>query len=291
MKNGLLDVQGYRLDSINQVSILRNESEDQSVSWASIVKLTLSLGQPYPNALEDGRTPTRVEVLSRTLTTNIYNKQYLALSLSGCLFIDYILSLQIRHKLMPWSSADEFQPHHTPLQNQSTLNGIHYSHLSLSGRPIVSLCIRNDSPIRLAQLQHEFDQSGGKKRRLFKIENSYLSTRRRSLNEDDEAWILHGVSVPFVLRRLLNENYKFIGEAYAYDVMHGEVLGMDLPRRQIVLECGQGERQAGRKQFTHRRFECGYDLKPCHTQSQCSQGACFSTPKSSFSRSAIGTRA
>ena len=92
------------------------------------------------------------------------------------------------------------------------------------------------SPIELAQLQHEFDQSGGNKRRLFKTNDNYLGTGPRSLSEGDEIWILNGGAVPFVLRPLPNGNYRLIGESFVYGVMHGESRALNLNQRQIVIE-------------------------------------------------------
>ncbi|KAF2471045.1 uncharacterized protein BDR25DRAFT_29912 [Lindgomyces ingoldianus] len=249
MANGFLDVQGYQLSFIDQASVLTTETDDASASWASIVKLALSLEQPYPSLREDNKSPSRVEVLWRTLTTNTYNKQCPAPSSTGTLFIDYILNLQIRHRLTPWSSADEFQPHHSPLSESiypewSTLLCLEplnspYSFSVYKERlstVVESMFSGAYSPIGLAQLQHEFDQCGGKKRRLFRTQHNYLGTGPRSLREGDEVWVLDGASVPFILRRSPTGNYKLIGEAYVHGVMHGELLGMGLPRRQITIE-------------------------------------------------------
>ena len=74
MAQGELDVQGYQLDTIDQTSVLLNETNDPSNSWASIVKLALSLVMPYPNPVWKSKIPTRLEVLWRTLCTDTYNK-------------------------------------------------------------------------------------------------------------------------------------------------------------------------------------------------------------------------
>ena len=42
--------------------------------------------------------------------------------------------------------------------------------------------------------------------------------------------------MPFVLRRLSNENYRLIEEAFVYGVIHGEVHGMGLSKRSITIE-------------------------------------------------------
>jgi len=249
MANGELEVTGYHLDTIDQTSVLQTESDDPSASWASTVKLALSLDLPYPNPGKRKKIPGRVGVLWRTLTTDVYNKIYPAPERTGSLFIDYILNLQIRHRLTPWSSSDDFQPHHSPLSDSiypewRTLLQLEPANSQYSleryrerlATVVESMFNGTYSPIGLAQLQHEFDQSGGKRRRLFKTKEGYLGTGVRSLREGDEVWILHGAGVPFVLRPQSNGNYRLVGESFVYGVMHGEVQGLSLPRRQITVE-------------------------------------------------------
>jgi hypothetical protein len=249
LAQGLLDVQGYMLGRVDQTAVLSHEFEDPSASWASIVKLALSLELPYPNPVKKRQEPSRIEVLWRTLATNIYNKTYPAPLAAGSLFVDYILNLQIRHRLMPWSSADEFQPHHSPRSESiypewNTLLQLEPkdSPYCLSkykerlGTVVESMFNGTYSPIELAQLQHEFDQGGSKKRRLFRTSSNHLGTGPRSLGIGDEVWILNGGCVPFVLRPQSHGNYKLIGEAYVHGVMHGEVKAMEIPRRHITIE-------------------------------------------------------
>jgi hypothetical protein len=249
MADGLLDVQGYQLDYIDETSLLLDESLDPSASWASLVKLTLSLNLPYPTASKSGNCTSRVEILWRTLTTDIYAHTHPAPPAVGSLFIDYILNLQIRHRLMPWSGKDAFQPHHSPLSDSiypewRTLLGLepaespyclnkYKERLTLV---VESMFNGSYSPIELAQLQHELDQSGGKKRRVFKTHGGYMGTGPRSLRAGDEVWVLHKAGLPFVLRPQPNGNYRLIGEAFVYGVMHGEALELGLPRQHITIE-------------------------------------------------------
>lgn len=250
MDSGLLDVQGYRLGYIAQASILSDESHDPSASWASIVQLALSLGLPYPDLRNTGNNLSRVEILWRTLTTDTYAHVCPAPPEAGLLFIDYIPNLQIRHRLMPWSSNDEFQPHHSPLSESiypewRTLldlepTGSVYSLEAYKKRlttVVEDMFNGTYSPIGLAQLQHELDQSGGKKRRLFRTSCGYLGTGPRSLKPGDEIWILHRGGLPFVLRpQQTFGNYRLIGEAFVYGVMHGEALDLGSRVQNITLE-------------------------------------------------------
>jgi hypothetical protein len=249
LANGHLDTQGYMLGFVNQTSLLLDEHPDPSASWLSIVKLALSLDLPYPNSAKKLSTPSRIEILWRTLTTNTYNKTYPAPPKTGALFLDYVLNLQIHNRLMPWSSKDHFQPHHSPISDSiypewSTLLRLEPSQSLYSWdnyrerltAVVESIFDGSYSPIHLAQLQHEFDQSGGKRRRLFRTNSNFLGTGPISLRKDDEVWILHGCQVPFVLRRQRNGNCLLIGEAYVHGVMHAEVLAMDLPKRHVTIE-------------------------------------------------------
>lgn len=92
------------------------------------------------------------------------------------------------------------------------------------------------SPIGLAQLQHELDNGGGTMRRLFKTYSKFLGTGPRSLQKGDELWVLAGAPTPFILRSLSNGNYRLVGEAYVYGLMHGEALEMGHSLQDIVLE-------------------------------------------------------
>ncbi|KAJ8109359.1 hypothetical protein OPT61_g7514 [Boeremia exigua] len=250
MNSGLLDVQGCRLGYIDQTSILSDESNDPSASWASIVKLALALEIPYPDPSGTGRNLSRVEILWRTLTTDTYAQMCPAPPEAGLLFIDYILNLQIRHRLMPWASSDEFQPHHSPLSESiypewRTLLRLEPtdSAYSLDAYKKRLTSVVEDmfngtySPIGLAQLQHELDQSGGKKRRLFRTRCGYLGTGSRSLLPGDEIWILRRGDLPFVLRpQPTVGHYRLVGEAFVYGVMHGEAHMLGLPVQDLTLE-------------------------------------------------------
>ncbi|KAF2812997.1 uncharacterized protein BDZ99DRAFT_437772 [Mytilinidion resinicola] len=249
MNNGLLPVQGYLLDVIDNASIMREESQDPVAPWASIVRLALGLDDYYRICRLNYRQISRVEVLWRTLTTNTYARQHPAPTRAGEMFVDYILNLQIRHRLTPWSSDIDFQPQHNPLSASIYPEW----HALLSAEPegspynigaykqrltsvVESMFNGTYSPIGLAQLQHELDNGGGTMRRLFKTHTKFLGTGPRSLQLGDELWVLAGAPVPFVLRRLPNGNHQLVGEAYVYGLMHGEALEMGLSLEKTTLE-------------------------------------------------------
>ncbi|KAH0536279.1 hypothetical protein FGG08_006840 [Glutinoglossum americanum] len=74
-------------------------------------------------------------------------------------------------------------------------------------------------------------------RRLFRTERNYIGITAQSLQEGDTVWVLAGATVPTVLRRLQNGNWKLVGEAYVHGIMNGEaVRGDGVKSEQILLE-------------------------------------------------------
>lgn len=71
--------------------------------------------------------------------------------------------------------------------------------------------------------------------RMFRTTNHYLGLGPVSSAKDDEVWVLLGANVPMVLRRLDHGRYQVIGEAYVYDIMHGEAIRGDVPPVSFVL--------------------------------------------------------
>ena len=61
-------------------------------------------------------------------------------------------------------------------------------------------------------------------RRLFRTGKDFLGNGPRSLEVDDQVWVLAGAKVPFVLRPLENGRYQVVGQAYVHGIMHGEAL-------------------------------------------------------------------
>ena len=64
--------------------------------------------------------------------------------------------------------------------------------------------------------------------RLFRTDNSLLGMGPRSTSEGDEAWVLQGARVPFVLRPNPDTGrYQLMGQAYVHGMMQGEALELD----------------------------------------------------------------
>lgn len=228
---GLLKAEGYLIGRVHEAAIMPYEAADNATCWSSIVNLAMGIDDHYPIQLPEYPPQTRVEVLWRTLMTDIYSRKHPAPPSCGTLFIDYVLNLQIRHTLAPWSNID-FQPHQTPIRVRTPA----WQKLFAMEPPDSSLglhlyrermaAVMEDmfqgtySPIQLSQLQHEFDMASGSLRRVFRTHNGLLGTGARSLKSGDEIWVIGGSKVPLIMRRLPNGNYRLVGESYVHGIMH-----------------------------------------------------------------------
>ncbi|OAP64059.1 hypothetical protein AYL99_00031 [Fonsecaea erecta] len=257
---GLLPIQGFHIDTVAEKAVMPHEATDAGEPWASIVNLVFHLPNPYSMPPIRSAPISRLDVLWRTLTTNTYSRQHPAPSECGALFIDYILNLQIRHRLAPWSSHDtDFQPHQTPI---STLTNPDW-HGLLASEPadspynlsfyrdrltaLVENMLSSDSytPLDLAQLHHDIEHGSGRSRRLFRTKDLLLlGTGSRSLQTGDEVWILGGGKVPYLLRPVNRETdgqylgertHRLVGEAYVHGLMHGDPHRFDLDMVETIL--------------------------------------------------------
>lgn len=254
MRRGILRVQGSRIGVIEETALLQNEAERSAEYWASIVSLVLGLSEQYPQlpswTAAAAKPQSRLEALWRTLITDTYSRQHPAPDLCGKLFIEYIVNLQIRHTVAPWSDVD-FMPHqsHTHADNIQP----HWHDLLRSEpeglavyKKRMSAIMKNSfqgtySPMNLAELQHDLDISSGSSRRLFRTDNGLLGTGMKSVAKGDEVWVLAGSKLPMLVRKRqvagCDNEFILIGETYLHGVMHWESSGTDLPGlRDIVLK-------------------------------------------------------
>lgn len=241
MKRGILHVRGSKIGFVEEIAPLQNEAECSAEYWSSIVSLALSLDERYPQLpgwTTDWREArpaphSRLEALWRTLMTDVYSRQHPAPAYCGNLFVEYILNLQIRHTLAPWSDVD-FMPHqsHTHASDiQPRWHDLLRSEpegLTVYKKRMVtmmeSIFQGTYSPMNLAELQHDLDIASGSSRRLFRTGNGLLGTGMKSVARGDEVWVLAGSQVPMILRkrsasRCSNE-YSLVGETYVHGVMH-----------------------------------------------------------------------
>ena len=65
-------------------------------------------------------------------------------------------------------------------------------------------------------------------RRLISSSSGLLGLGPMSTAQDkacrDEIWLLRGARVPFILRRLSEDRYRIVGEAYVHGLMYGEAV-------------------------------------------------------------------
>jgi hypothetical protein len=259
----LLVAEGFRIDTIAEAAPMPDETASSAGYWAGIVNLALKLSPDYPfRGAGAGAPPqSRVEVLWRTLTANTYRREHPAPESCSALFLDYVLNLQIRHTLTPWSRGDGFVPH----QSQSSFDDdvdldelipsppsadrsaprdqrvIPAWHDLLEAEPPNSPCSLDSYrarmadvvermlrstyvPVELAQLQHDLDMTSGDSRRVFRTEGGLLGAGPRSLQPGDEVWVLGGSLVPLVLRAVDGGrgSHRLVGESYVHGYMHAK---------------------------------------------------------------------
>jgi hypothetical protein len=69
-------------------------------------------------------------------------------------------------------------------------------------------------------------------RKIFTTAHSHLGLGMRSMQKDNEVWVLRGVNVPVILRRREEgETYELVGESYVHGCMYGELVSEDVEPR------------------------------------------------------------
>lgn len=61
-------------------------------------------------------------------------------------------------------------------------------------------------------------------RRMFRTRSNFIGISAQAMRDDDEVWILAGADVPMVLRKAEGVKRKFVGKAYIYGMMGGEMV-------------------------------------------------------------------
>lgn len=252
MTRGILRVQGSRIGVVEETALLQNEAECSAEYWASIVNLALGLEEKYPQlphwTMAQAKPQSRLEALWRTLITDLYSRQHPAPDHCGNLFMEYILNLQIRHTLAPWSDVD-FMPHqsHTHADNiqprwhdllRSEPEGLAVYKKRMSSI-MESIFQGTYSPMNLAELQHDLDIASGSSRRLFRTDDGLLGTGMRSVARGDEVWVFAGSKLPMLVRKRPpsgNDNeFRLVGETYVHGIMHWEGGANNLPGMQDIV--------------------------------------------------------
>ena len=61
-------------------------------------------------------------------------------------------------------------------------------------------------------------------RHMFATDSGYIGMAPLEARRGDEVWILHGCSIPVLLRSVGGKHWQFVGECYVHGFMYGEVL-------------------------------------------------------------------
>lgn len=70
-----------------------------------------------------------------------------------------------------------------------------------------------------------------RQRSRFATKNGYIGLGPWDIEQGDVVCLLFGGSTPFVLRRSINETFKFMGDAYVHGIMDGELMHSNLQKR------------------------------------------------------------
>jgi hypothetical protein len=81
----------------------------------------------------------------------------------------------------------------------------------------------------------EFELLPGQ-RNIFYTSTGQMGFGHLSIQEGDQVWISPCSNTPLILRRLVNGNYRFVGEAYVHEIMHDEVDGSEQRLQNISIE-------------------------------------------------------
>lgn len=77
--------------------------------------------------------------------------------------------------------------------------------------------------------------AGGAGRRPFKSDQGHIRLAPEAAEVGDVVCLFHGATVPFVLRREVNGEYRLLGEAYVYGIMDGQFMDTASGSEHFVL--------------------------------------------------------
>ncbi|KAL8947678.1 MAG: hypothetical protein Q9222_006062 [Ikaeria aurantiellina] len=234
-----LKLKGYRIGTV----IDTGETVDEWGSKHSIedsAALVLKCRETYVNGQD------RLEALWRTLITDQTARTHPAPERIGGLFFGYLKAL-FRHNffrqvLDSLANAQPGEQGRTSLKGSPSVDNLANSDPSgqmptMYGE-LQSCAERMQSGLDLGEII-ELEDAAYKEKvdtfyphmnitlrmRLFRTDEGLLGMGPRSTQAGDEAWILQGARVPFVLRpRGENGQYQLIGQSYVHGMMQGEAI-------------------------------------------------------------------
>ncbi|KAK4220574.1 heterokaryon incompatibility protein-domain-containing protein [Podospora fimiseda] len=228
MDDGVLVVQGYKLDTVEAIASTRREATaGKKGFWQDgVVKLAAGLEREYRLPDRDGRCHSPFEVAWRTLIANTFDRKHPAPEWCGNVVLKHLLVRQGSGYQLGLGNDGELSKESVKIWADShpeLTRIICPGETELEGlKQVLERCLqRPPEPEEYAQLWHETRVSSGIGRRMFRSLGGFLGLGPETVNLGDEVWILSDGQVPFVLRKIGGVEYQFIGEAYVHGIMFG----------------------------------------------------------------------
>lgn len=219
-------------------------------SWA----VMLAMLDPSQYATHE----TRLEILIRTLITNNFRSEGKPLDHPPTTWEEVVHSFGA---YMLLEIARTMQPHGEPVQDalnawvsRPLFHLLSSPPLRIFGKHFVSYYIKFCElcpKVAREQPSEEFSRLMWQPTMLFRSLVSWKmrgrklvsTTKKRllglassSVEPGDQIWIFRGAKVPYVVRKMPDGMYEFMGEAYLYGLMNGEALFAEHEEETIVLQ-------------------------------------------------------
>lgn len=218
----------------------------QHWSQTNNVESWIFLATNSPNWSHYGHR-SRLQVLWKTLIADRYGQQCPAPDEMQTCFIDFLavlLAEELNRAVENGSNVESFWEN-LPAYKKLSVNEPLLSNREHVSATLIAVTQGHYTPFLAAQAesrpldigrarnyQQAFNQAGG---RLFLSCTGHLGLAPALSQEGDVICFLKGARVPFVVRTVGEKRYKLVGEAYIHGLKRGEVTGLNLPLREIVL--------------------------------------------------------
>ena len=131
---------------------------------------------------------------------------------------------------------DDYAPIFALLIDTATSNSPTFPDQPSFKRKLTSENLKVRQPSRVYRKMQIAFKAAVEGRRFAVTRKGYLGFVPRTTRVGDEVCVFLGGYIPFVVRRREGrDEFELVGECYVHDIMGGEVMQMDLPRRNIVL--------------------------------------------------------
>ena len=235
LDNTTVCIHGHHFDRINGIGESISEIGQSSRSFLGLLNLVLSLEPIYCTG--EGRS----DVFWRTMIADQCGDQHPAPASLKVPFMKHIYGMLV-DVTRPFS-APEASEDQTKALFKAHSDGILHLGLQLSQRDLNDAIREMTSHTTVTGdfgAGHEYIvpwRNAYGWRRLFRTHSGYLGIGPQSLQIGDVVSIVPGSIVPFLLRKVQDNRYRLVGEAYVHGIMHGEALkSKELGLEEIVLE-------------------------------------------------------